>query len=230
MKKGIKKIFSEVPQTYELINHVLTLGLDIYWRRKAANIAAKGGGSMWMDVCTGTGEMAFYLQYLASEEVQIYAVDFSLPMIHKAQGKKEISGINFIHSDIDTLPFSNNSFDLVTISFAVRNIRTSREKFLYSLSEIFRVLKPGGRFVSLETSQPKSEIIRKLFHLYVKLAVKPIGYLISGSKPAYTYLSQTIPRFYSAEEYSEILKEVGFSEVCFKRMLLGVTATHLAIK
>ena len=67
MKKGIKKIFSEVPQTYELINHILTHGLDIYWRRKAATIATKGGGSMWMDVCTGTGEMALYLQQLASE-------------------------------------------------------------------------------------------------------------------------------------------------------------------
>lgn len=230
MKKGIQKIFSEVPKTYEIVNHILTLGLDIYWRRKAGKLASEGGGNMWMDLCTGTGEMAFYLSRLAPEETKIYAVDFSLPMIHQAQKRKEASKINFIHSDIDNLPFSDNTFDLVTISFAVRNINLNRERFLQSLKAIHRVLKPGGRFISLETSQPESKLIRKLFHLYIRLTVKRIGYLISGSKSAYAYLSQTIPRFYTAEEYAEIIRQAGFREVSFQRMLFGATALHKAVK
>lgn len=230
MKKGIQKIFSEVPQTYELVNHILTFGLDIYWRRKAARLASEAEGDMWIDLCTGTGEMAFYLSRLAPEGTRTYAVDFSLPMIHQAQKRKEASKINFIHSDIDDLPFADNTFDLVIISFAVRNINLNPERFLQSLKAIYRVLKSRGRFVSLETSQPKSKLIRKLFHLYIRLTVKPIGYLISGSKPAYTYLSQTIPRFYSAEEYAQIIRQAGFREVSFQRMLFGATAIHKAVK
>ena len=230
MKQGIKKIFSEVPQTYELINHILTFGLDIHWRKKAGKLASEEGGDMWMDICTGTGEMAFYLSSLAPEGTRIYAADFSLPMIRQAQERKDSARINFIHSDIDTLPFPDNTFDLVTISFAVRNINLNPEKFLKSLKAIYGVLKPGGRFVSLETSQPKSVLIRKLFHSYIRLTVKPVGYLISGSKSAYTYLSQTIPRFYTAEEYAEIIQKAGFQKVTFRRMLFGATAIHKAVK
>ena len=230
MKEGIQKIFSEVPQTYELINHILTFGMDILWRKKTARIAVEGGGEMWMDICSGTGEMALYLCRLAPKETRVFAVDFSFPMIQKALEKKESSGITFILSDINTLPFPDNTFDLMTISFAVRNINLNREKFLESLKEIHRILKPGGRFVSVETSQPKSKIIRKLFHGYIRLAVKPIGQIISGSKSAYTYLSQTIPRFYSAEEFAEIIKEAGFSEVTFEQLLFGVSAIHIAVK
>ncbi|MDH4223478.1 MAG: ubiquinone/menaquinone biosynthesis methyltransferase [candidate division Zixibacteria bacterium] len=230
MKQGIKKIFSEVPQTYELINHILTFGLDIYWRRKTARLAAEDGGSMWMDVCTGTGEMALYLSRLAPEGTRIYAADFSLPMLRKAQERKETARINFIRTDIDNLPFPDNTFDLVTISFAVRNLNLNPERFLQSLKAIYRVLKPGGRFVSLETSQPESKIIRRLFHFYIRLTVRSIGYLISDSKSAYTYLSQTIPRFYTAEEYADIIRQAGFSKVTLKRMFFGATAIHKAVK
>ncbi len=183
-----------------------------------------------MDICTGTGEMAFYLSRLAPEGTRIYAADFSLPMIRKAQERKESAGINFIHSDIDNLPFPDNTFDLVTISFGVRNINLNPERFLLSLKAIYRIIKPGGRFISLETSQPSSKLIRKLFHLYIRITVKPIGYLISGSKSAYTYLSRTIPRFYTAEEYAEIIQQAGFQKVTFRRMLFGATAIHKAVK
>jgi demethylmenaquinone methyltransferase / 2-methoxy-6-polyprenyl-1,4-benzoquinol methylase len=230
MKEGIRKIFSEVPHSYELVNHILTLGLDIFWRRKAAKIAATGGGGMWMDICSGTGEMTFYLSRLAPERTQVFVVDFALPMVEHALKKKDAHKIFFILSDINALPFPDKTFDLVTISFATRNINLNREGLLQSLQEIKRILKSKGRFVSLETSQPSSSLIRKLFHIYVRLAIKPIGQIISSSKSAYTYLSFTIPRFYSAEEFAEILLQAGFAQVTFKRELFGVAAVHKAVK
>jgi demethylmenaquinone methyltransferase/2-methoxy-6-polyprenyl-1,4-benzoquinol methylase len=116
------------------------------------------------------------------------------------------------------------------MSFATRNVNLNREVLLRAFAELHRVLKPGGLFVNLETSQPDSAFIRKCFHLYVKLLVKPVGRLISGSNVAYAYLSRTIPRFYAAEELASIMREAGFSEVYFRRLLLGAAAIHEARK
>jgi demethylmenaquinone methyltransferase/2-methoxy-6-polyprenyl-1,4-benzoquinol methylase len=230
MSKGIKKIFSEVPGTYEMVNHVLTLGFDIIWRRKAARIAAEDGGNIWMDICSGTGEMAANLNRFADNGTIIVSADFSRPMQSKAKGKKANKSIIFTITDAKELPFPDDTFDLITISFATRNINLSKDILTKTFAEFNRVLKPGGRFINLETSQPGSKLIRKLVHLYVKTAVKPVGFFISGSKAGYAYLSSTIPRFYNGEELSEILYNSGFSKVDHKRLLSGVAAVHKAVK
>jgi demethylmenaquinone methyltransferase/2-methoxy-6-polyprenyl-1,4-benzoquinol methylase len=227
---GIQGMFAEVPATYELVNHVLTLGLDVLWRRRAARIAAKGGGDAWADMCTGTGEMAVYLRRLAPEGTKVFAVDFSGPMMEKARSKPEAAGIRFVESDIKTLPFDDASFDLITMSFATRNINLSREILTRSFAEYYRVLKPGGRFVNLETSRPLFAPIRKCFDLYIKLFVKQIGSRISGAGTAYAYLAGTIPRFYGADELAAIMKEAGFEQVTFQRLLFGAAAIHQAKK
>ena len=230
MNKGIQKIFSQIPKRYELINHILTLGLDIVCRKRAAKIGASGGGTNWLDVCTGTGEMAIYLSRLKQNGTSIMTADFSIPMVRQARQKPEARDISFVISDAAHLPFEKNTVDLIHISFATRNINTSREKLIEHFREFYRVLKPGGRLINLETSQPKSKPIRTLMHLYIKLTVKQIGSMISGSEAGYAYLSKTIPRFYPAEELAEILKESGFKEVTYDRMFAGITAIHKAIK
>ncbi len=122
------------------------------------------------------------------------------------------------------------TFDLVTISFATRNININRDALVHCLGEFHRILKPGGRFINLETSQPSSLVMKKLFHKYVKLFVKPIGQFLSGSRAGYAYLSHTIPRFYSADEFADLIHQAGFEEVTFNRMLHGVAAIHKAVK
>lgn len=226
----LKKVFSEVPASYERVNHVLTLGFDTVWRRRAARIAAADGGGRWVDMCTGTGEMAVYLSRLAPEGTRIQAVDFSQAMLAEARKKPEAKDIDFVSADIKILPFPDESIDLVTMSFAARNINLSRKALVQSFSELHRVLKPGGRLVNLETSQPSSRFARKLFHLYVKLFVKQVGSRISGSKTGYSYLSKTIPRFYPADVLVDILCQAGFGEVTFQRLLFGVAAIHQARK
>lgn len=230
MGQPIQKMFTEVPHTYRLLNHLLTLGQDTFWRRRAGKIAASGGGTWWLDACSGTGEMATCLSHLARDGTCIVMADFSLPMMSKAMEKPEAKHIAFTLADVSRLPFQDNSFDVITISFATRNLNTSQDNLLKCLREFHRVLKPGGRFVNLETSQSRFTLIRWMFHLYVKATVSPIGRLVSGSDTAYTYLSHSMRHFYSPEELAEIIRQAGFCEVSFSRMLFGAAAIHKAIK
>jgi len=137
-------MFTEVPQTYRLLNHLLTLGQDIFWRRRAAKIAASGGGTRWLDACSDTGEMAAYLSHLATDGTSIVAADFSLSMMSKAMEKPEAKHIAFTLADVSRLPFRDNSFDVITISLATRNLNISQDNLLKCLREFHRVLKPSG--------------------------------------------------------------------------------------
>jgi len=230
MRKGVQRLFSEVAKTYEFVNHVLTFGMDMVWRSKAAREAIKAGGNLWLDVCSGTGEMALNLSRLSDETVRIISVDFSDSMLTRGLKSRTIPQLRWVMADAVHLPFSDDSFDLVTISFATRNININREILVAHFKEFRRVLKPEGCFINLETSQPSKKIIQKLFHVYIKLAVKPLGYIISGSKAGYAYLSHTIPRFYSAKELTSLLLESGFKKVDHRLLFLGVSAIHTAWK
>ncbi len=230
MRKGLQRLFSDVSRRYELVNHVLTLGLDIFWRRKAAKVASLLGGYLLLDVCSGTGEMAYTLLHKRKNEKKIVSVDFCFPMIKKAQKKRKKQNISFVIAEACHLPFPDETFELITISFATRNINTSEDSLKQHLREFNRVLKRGGYFVNLETSQPQKMFLRRLFHLYVKLLVRPVGFLISGSKAAYRYLSFTIPKFYTAEELSALILQAGYSRVTSMPLLFGVSAIHICQK
>ena len=164
MKTPVRRIFDEIPQTYDVTNRVLTLGLDVLWRRKAARVAASDGGVRWLDVCTGTGDMIASLKRVAPEGCRLTALDFSLPMLRTAAAKPGLEDAGFVWADVSRLPFPEATFDLVTISFATRNINTGRPALLHRLREIRRVLRPGGRFVNLETSQPPWRLVRAFMH------------------------------------------------------------------
>ena len=127
-----------------------------------------------------------------------------------------------------TIP--DESIDLITMSFATRNLNLSEEALVQAFSEFHRVLRSGGVFVNLETSRPPCRVVRKCFHAYVKLFVEPLGARISGSRTAYAYLASTIPRFHAAEGLAEIMRRAGFDDVTFRRLLLGVAAIHQAVK
>jgi demethylmenaquinone methyltransferase/2-methoxy-6-polyprenyl-1,4-benzoquinol methylase len=228
--RPLREIFGEVAATYETANRVLTLGLDRRWRRAAARRAAREGGGRWLDVCSGTGEMAGLLARLAPARTQIIGLDFSLPMLSLARTKTMPGPVLFVLGDARRLPFPASSFDLVTISFATRNLNVSGEILADTFRELHRVLKPGGRFVNLETSQPENKVIRGLFHAYVRLVVRRVGFLISGSMPGYVYLSSSIPRFHGAKALLSILKAAGFASVSVERLLFGAAAIHISRK
>ena len=230
MKNGLKKIYTEIPKRYELVNHIMTLGLDRLWRHRAAAIAAEGGGRRWLDICSGTGEMAVCLRKLAPNGSSVYATDFSMPMLSRARRKEGVGEIGFSISDVSSLPFADSTFDLVICSFAMRNLNRSREDLLHALREVRRVLKEGGRFVNLETSRPENTLVRFVFHSYVRLFIKPVGTAITGSGAGYGYLAGSIPRFYGAAELEDLMLEAGYRGVASKRLVLGAVAVHLAVR
>ena len=227
---SIQRIFSEVPKTYERINHLLTFGLDILWRKKAVRIARRKGGLRWLDVCTGTGETAVYLARSASDNTEIFGVDLTMPMLQEAVRKPEGGSIHFAQADVRILPFPDRSFDLIVLSFATRNLNASRRVLIRTFSEFHRILKPGGWFVNLETSQPANLFIRRLFHLYIRMFVQKLGSRVSGSRIGYAYLASTIPRFYSTEELSGILTDSDFKSIRIFKICFGAVATHIGCR
>jgi len=235
MNKGIQTFYSRIWGSYELINRILTLGLDARWRKKAASWAVKISlrQDRFLDICSGTGQTAVYLGKRLPYSARIFAADFSSQMLNEAAekiNKKGIKNIRFTLTDALRLPFADNSFDIVTITFATRNLNAKEGHLLNAFREFHRVLKPGGCFLNLETSQPASTIVKKFFHLYVKLTVKPIGRLISGSASSYAYLSTSIRSFYSAPGLETILRDAGFETVEYKPFLFGAVALHKACK
>jgi demethylmenaquinone methyltransferase/2-methoxy-6-polyprenyl-1,4-benzoquinol methylase len=229
LSREIRSLFSQVAPTYDLVNRVLTLGFDGRWRRRAARLAAATDGTLWLDVCSGTGVMARSLVRFARAETRIVALDFCPLML--AQGREKImKRVKLVLGDVRSLPFPDACFDLVTLSFATRNINLSPEILAQEFREFRRVLRPAGRFVSLETSQPRPGFLRALFYLYVRFVVKGIGSWLSGSRAGYAYLAATIRRFYEAEILANLLRKAGFEGVRFRRLLFGVAAIHFGRK
>jgi demethylmenaquinone methyltransferase/2-methoxy-6-polyprenyl-1,4-benzoquinol methylase len=228
--RPLRELYTELSDTYEKTNRVLTLGFDRIWRRKAARRAAAGGGGTWLDVCSGTGEMAQDLARLAPAGTRIVALDFSLPMLSHARSKSMAVPVSFVLGDVKQLPLADASVDLITVSFATRNLNLSRDVLDATFREFRRALKPGGRFMNLETSQPRRGLIRALFHAYAAVIVKRVGYRLSGSRAGYAYLAASMRTFYGSDELASIIKEAGFSPVEAAPLLLGAAAIHFAAK
>ncbi len=229
MSKAVQRMYTRIDRGYELVNHLFTLNLDRWWRRRAARLASEHRAGRWLDLCTGTGEMAIALNDRARDDTTVVAVDFSLPMVRQARGKPKSEGIDFLIADASQLPFSEGSFDLVTISFATRNLKSSKPLEVF-FGEIHRILSQGGMLVHLETSQPTSPVVNPLFRTYVKATIPPLGKLVTGAAGPYRFLANSVLRFHGREELDRLLVGSGFSEVDSSPLLLGAVAIHRAVK
>ncbi|MBI4304326.1 MAG: bifunctional demethylmenaquinone methyltransferase/2-methoxy-6-polyprenyl-1,4-benzoquinol methylase UbiE [Chloroflexi bacterium] len=232
--KPLHVMFTAVPPRYDLINRIITWGLDKRWRLMAARECLKSSPKRILDLCCGTGDLAIHLAQLADYHMELIGLDYSPPMLEIAAKKAErlATGrkITFVHGDAAELPFPDGHFDCIGISFAFRNLTYRNPLVQRHLAEVLRVLKQGGRFVIVETSQPKARLIRKLFHLYLRWFVFRVGYLLSGNRGAYSYLAESAARFYTANELQGILLEAGFREISARPLLFGATAIYVVIK
>ncbi|MCE5216546.1 ubiquinone/menaquinone biosynthesis methyltransferase [bacterium] len=230
MSRFLHQTFDEIAPGYERMNHAMTLGLDILWRRATARIAASIPSSRRLDVCTGTAETAVLLKGIAPEPELVVGADFSAQMMAVAKQKPETTGISFVGAEAGNLPFADGRFDLVTVTLATRNLASSAEGLQGCFAEFHRVLKPGGRFINLETSQPPNRLVWWGFRLYVAAVVPLMAWLLSGFRPGYAYLARSIPRFHDADGLAQVLRESGFAEVSYRRLFLGAAAIHVATK
>lgn len=232
-QRPTQKIFTEVPPKYDILNRILTLNLDEGWRKKTAEELLRNNPQRVLDLCCGTADLTMHIAARAPQRTELYGLDFSHTMLERAKQKTAIFGknrINLIQGDAGNMPFESDYFDAVGISFGFRNLTFENPDAQLHIKEVLRVLKPGGRFVIVETSQPKNSIIRRLYHVYHNIITAPLGGLISGNKPAYNYLAYSANHYYSLSELSDLLLTAGFKKTDGKALMLGAAAIMIAEK
>jgi len=227
-------MFTEVPPSYDLVNRLVSLGMDKRWRRLAAAACLVEKPLRVLDLGCGTGDLTISIARLAGEHVEITALDYSLPMLERARQKVARAGlgkrVKFINGEATSLPFADGYFDCVGISFAFRNLTYKNPVKEPHLAEVLRVLRGGGRYVIVESSQPENRVIRALFHFYIRTVGQPVGTIISGKRGAYRYLAESMTGFYTPSEVREMLLSAGFRSVSYRPLLLGAVGLHVAIR
>ena len=227
-------MFNAIPRRYDLLNKIITWGLDRRWRRLAARECVVTAPRRVLDLCCGTGDLTIAMVKTAKSYTSITGLDYSATMLEVARAKAGArfgaGRITFQQAEAGSLPFDDEYFDTVGISFAFRNLTYKNPVARLHLAEIFRVLTPGGRCVIVESSQPRSEIIRWLFHVYLRLFVRPVGAWLSGNPGAYRYLAESAARYYTPDEVRDLLKASGFREVTYRPLAFGVAGIHVAVK
>lgn len=227
-KEQMAKMFNNISQRYDFLNHFLSLGIDKLWRKSAIALLKPFHPQFILDVATGTGDFA--VQALSLNPQKITGIDISEGML--SVGRRKIEKLKLSHrielqkGDSENLNFEDDTFDAVTVGFGVRNF----EDLEKGLSEIRRVLKPGAILVVLEFSRPRRFPMRQLYNFYFKNILPGLGRLISKDKSAYTYLPASVEAFPDGTDFENILKKVGFKETACKALTFGISSIYTARK
>ena len=220
----VNRMFDRVASHYDTLNGVMTAGLHHRWRERAADRAGLGPGESALDVCCGTGDLAFELAGRVAPGGRVVGCDFSEPMLDLARDKaaaRGAEGVRFEWADALELPYDGERFDAVTVGFGVRNV----EDLPAALRELRRVLRPGGRLGVLEITTPRG-ILAPFYRLWFDRIVPLLGRLLPGGD-AYTYLPASVRRFPPPEELADLLGACGFEAVRFKLFAGGIVALHV---
>ncbi|OGP67901.1 MAG: hypothetical protein A2031_09790 [Deltaproteobacteria bacterium RBG_19FT_COMBO_43_11] len=232
--ESLSPMFSGIIRHYDLINHVFTWGMDRRWRNELVEECLKLNPEKVLDIGCGTGDLTIAIARRSRENLHITGYDFSSPMLDAAFKKARKASldkkISFIHGEAAHMPFPDDSFDCIGISFAFRNMIYKNPLAKRHLAEIFRVLQPGGSCLIAESSQPKNKLMRRLHHLYLRTYVYAMGVLISGNKKAYTYLIESVINFYPPEELEKCLLAAGFRQVFYCPLFFGAAGIYRALK
>lgn len=227
-KQQVEKMFDTISNNYDGLNRVISFGIDVKWRKKVVALVDEKNPQQVLDIATGTGDLAINLAKTGAN--RIIGLDLSEGMLavgRKKVAKEQLSHlIELVQGDSEALPFENNTFDAITVAFGVRNF----ENLDKGLSEIYRVLKPGGIFVILETSVPTKFPFKQGYNFYTKNLLPLIGKLFSKDEDAYSYLSESAAAFPYGERFNNILRKVGFTKVEDEPQTLGVATIYSASK
>jgi demethylmenaquinone methyltransferase/2-methoxy-6-polyprenyl-1,4-benzoquinol methylase len=232
----IRAMFGNIARRYDLLNHLLSLNIDRYWRWRTTRLAPPrlddaGGVAPILDVCTGTGDLAFAYDKAAKQRVPIVGADFCLPMLLPARDKtrrrRAAERIRFIEADTQRLPFPSDVFQLTTVAFGLRNV-TDTDR---GLAEMVRVTKSGGRVAILEFSRPRHWLFGRLYRAYFRWVLPCVGQVISRSRDnAYNYLPASVMEFPDGEVLAEKLRGHGLSEVQWYPLTFGIATLYVGTK
>lgn len=233
----LKAYYGTIHGSYDRVNRVFTFGRDAAWRRKAAAACLGDRPSRILDLCTGTGDLLLEIAGQADYPVELTGYDFSPSMLELAREKIRAAGsggpahsVKFVEGEVAAMPFLDHAFDAIGITFGIRNLLYENSDAGTHLSEIHRVLRPGGRLVILESSRPGSFLWRWINSLYLRLILPYLGGLLSGNLAAYQYLSESSRNYHTLEQMGRILEGSGFRVHRGKRLFLGSVMLLTAVK
>ena len=232
----VQRMFGQIADRYDLMNHLLSGGVDIYWRSYTVRKVAPNGNSPILDVCTGTGDLAIAFWNGAKRQVPVFGTDFTPRMIELADQKfekitsqqsGEHEAIDFRVADTQQLPFEDNTFQIVSVSFGLRNVADTRD----GLREMIRVCEPGGRVAVLEFSNPTMPGLAGMYRWYFKNVLPRLGQLFAkNSEQAYSYLPQSVTEFPCGQELADVMTECGLENVTFKPLTFGIATLYVGQK
>jgi demethylmenaquinone methyltransferase / 2-methoxy-6-polyprenyl-1,4-benzoquinol methylase len=227
-KSQVARMFDSIAGRYDFLNHFLSAGIDIYWRRKAIDQLAGSHPDHILDIATGTGDLALEAVRLAPQKIT--GIDISTGMLQIGQQKiarKNLSHlIELLPGDSENIAYPDNHFDAVTVAFGVRNF----ENLAKGLSEMHRVLKPGGKAVVLEFSKPRSFPFKQGYNAYFKYILPLFGRLISNDQAAYSYLPESVQAFPDGMDFIRIFEQAGFKEAKWHSLTFGISSIYTGNK
>ncbi len=228
-KEQVAAMFDDIAPKYDFLNRFLSAGIDISWRKKAIKYLKEIAPQKILDVATGTADVAL-LTHKILKPAQIIGIDISEGMLQL--GRKKITAqsaekvITLINGDSAALPFEPNAFDAVTVAFGVRNF----EHLEKGLAEILRVLRPGGRLVVLEFSKPGAPVMKQLYNFYMRFITPNVGKAFSKNATAYKYLDESITKFPEGKNFTKILSDLGYVNIIYKPLSLGICSIYCGTK
>ncbi len=227
-KEQVAEMFNNISKKYDFLNHFLSLGIDILWRKKAISLLKDDAPKTILDIATGTGDFA--IEALKLNPDKIIGVDISKGMLEVGKKKMTRLGhdqmIELQLGDSERLLFDDNKFDAVIVAFGVRNF----ENLEKGLTDMFRVLKPSGKVVILEFSRPSMFPFKQLYSFYFKAILPLIGKIVSKDDSAYTYLPESVQQFPDGKDFMGILSKIGFKETKCTSLTFGISSIYTGIK
>lgn len=224
----VRQMFGQIAPRYDRLNHILSLNIDRWWRRTTVARLRPREGDQILDVCSGTGDLAFAFWRRTRGRAQIVASDFCPEMLAVGREKQQRRNIaedqlRFVEADALALPFSDNSFDIVTVAFGLRNVADTSA----GLAEMVRVCRSGGRVAILEFSTPRRQPMKSLYGWYFRNVLPRIGQRLNRNQAdAYEYLPQSVGEFPSYEQLAELMRTVGLRAVRFRPLTFGVATLY----
>ena len=226
----VRRMFGEIAPRYDLLNHLLSGGVDVYWRWRTVRAAPPQGSAPILDVCTGTGDLALAYSR-AAQGGAVIGADFTHEMLVRADAKQVAARppvpMMFLEADTQSLPFADDQFQIVSVAFGLRNVADTRA----GLREMTRVCRPGGRVVVLEFSTPRNRLFGATYRWYFRHVLPRIGqWLARNRESAYNYLPQSVSQFPDGPQLAEIMQKCGLESVTWQPLTFGIATLYIGVK